>query len=237
MSIQKENFNKYIQHRGGYATIPNELWELKELDVYDKVIWAYVCSKKPDWSSSRNNIARNLNLSKDKVSDSVKKLVGLNMIEIYEGQNKSWCFIMVTPNIWSTSSTASGPQHLPPVNDPTVHTKEYNNKTKRNSFSQEGRTYVPLEGARGDQQAGNNSNIPVKDDFISPEARENYDDLIARGKTPADLGGMSLIEYANQRAHADSYPAMDLTKAIEDWQKRDFSDWDVEDIMDSMNQN
>jgi DNA-binding MarR family transcriptional regulator len=241
MSINKEHLNKYLKHRGSYAMIPNEIWEIKELDVYDKTIWSYLCSKKPEWSSSRNNIARNLDLSKDKVSSSIKKLIDYNMLELYEGSNKRWCFLIVTPNHWTLLSATSGPQRLPLVNDEVGHTKEYNNKNKNNFFSKEEEIInYPIGGSRG-QSTFKNLHPIAKEEYFeslqSEESEEIYNDLVARGKTPADLNGMSLIEYANQRAYANGFATVDTAKAVEEWKKREFTDWDVEDIIEQIRSN
>jgi hypothetical protein len=59
--------------------------------------------------------------------------------------------------------------------------------------------------------------VPVR--FNTPEAKVQYDKLVARGVTPADLNGVSLAEYANQRAYADSFPVMNTSELEERMRK------------------
>lgn len=47
---------------------------------------------------------------------------------------------------------------------------------------------------------------------LPPEAKAIYEKLVAEGKKPGDLGGMSLEEYALQRAHASSFKPYDFSK-------------------------
>lgn len=47
---------------------------------------------------------------------------------------------------------------------------------------------------------------------LQPEAVEYYKRFLEQGKTPADFGGRSLVDYANERAYADSFPTIDHKK-------------------------
>lgn len=67
MNIDKSAYNNYLQERGGFAMPANELFEVK-IEILAKWIWYYILAQKPTWRSSRNNVARNLNLSVNTVS-------------------------------------------------------------------------------------------------------------------------------------------------------------------------
>lgn len=101
MGVNKKRYNEHIDR--DYVRIPNFLPTLKVdgLDVYAKMIWLYITSEGPSWDSSRNNIARNLGLAPETVSEKVKILQNLNMLVIKTGKGNSWNFEIMPTNEWA----------------------------------------------------------------------------------------------------------------------------------------
>lgn len=148
MSVNKKSYNDEMQERGSYAIIPNEIWERSDLDHTAKVIWCYVLSRKADWQSSRNNIARNLNIHKDTVTKYLIQLENMNLLKHTVGSNNSWDFEIIAPSNWipETSGTKSaqaipqptgGLKFGPLVGHPAGHTQEDNNINKGNQPTNE----------------------------------------------------------------------------------------------------
>lgn len=98
--VNKNKYNDHIQERGLWAPLPNELWERTDIDAYAKVIWAYIVSRNATWSSSRNNISRNLGIDKETVTERINTLKERNMIKVTVGTGKSWSFEIIPPNQW-----------------------------------------------------------------------------------------------------------------------------------------
>ncbi len=135
MSVQKKNYQEYFKNRGEFTMVPNGLWELSDLNPYAKVIWAYIVSRSQKWSSSRNNIARNLHLNNGTVSKCVKQLQDLNMLRVLAGPRNSWSFVIIPPSDWVTRSSTVNSDRLisqsisslpnsPVVNHGTNYTQE-----------------------------------------------------------------------------------------------------------------
>lgn len=99
MSINKKRYHDSMTGRGQFAIVPNELWNL-QLDVYCKSLWAYLISMPSNWDSSRNNIARNLGISKDKTSETLKILEGHNMLRIEVAGDGAWNIDILPPEEW-----------------------------------------------------------------------------------------------------------------------------------------
>jgi len=109
MSVNKKRINDRMTERGGFAMIPNEIWEIRDLDHTAKVIWCYIFSRAHTWQSSNANIARNLKLSTNTVALYVPKLVELNMIIVEKGANNANNFEIVPPELWCIKT--DGPQN------------------------------------------------------------------------------------------------------------------------------
>ncbi|WP_374028313.1 hypothetical protein ACES2J_08250 [Bdellovibrio bacteriovorus] len=137
MSVNKKAFNDEMQQRGGYAIVPNEIWERKDLDRTAKVIWCYILSRKANWQSSRNNISKNLHIHHATVTKYIAQLESLGLLKKTVGANSSWDFEIIQPSQWlpepgntklaqyiphTTSDTSS----VLPVVHPVDHTQEYN---------------------------------------------------------------------------------------------------------------
>jgi biotin operon repressor len=104
MSVNKSKMDAYFRDRGHFVMVPNELWELKGVDQYSKVIWCYVYSQREDWASSRNNLARNLNMHHTTVSKHVEQLEAMGMLEV-DRTKESWSFTPLPPTNWDTECT------------------------------------------------------------------------------------------------------------------------------------
>lgn len=61
----------------------------------------YILSRRPDWNSSRNNVARNLNIKPDTATEHIKILEALNML-VVDRTNESWSFEVCPPEDWIT---------------------------------------------------------------------------------------------------------------------------------------
>lgn len=147
MSINKKSINDFIQKRGSFTMVPNEIWELNNIDHLSKVIWCYLYSQDPDWSSSRNNVARNLGMGVHTVSNHVNKLEELGMVVVDRTQ-ESWSFEILPPDKWSChgsgakqiqshhgSTTEAATAPVPEL--PRLHTKEsiINNNNIHNEYN------------------------------------------------------------------------------------------------------
>ena len=101
MSLNKSRVTNALQGRGGFSIVPNELWRL-DIPTMAKTIWAYLLSQHPEWDCSRNNIARNLGIGRQTVTDLLNLLSGLGMVKVDSSQ-KSWAIEMVPPSEWKVS--------------------------------------------------------------------------------------------------------------------------------------
>lgn len=99
MSINKRQYNDYYDSIGGWHRVPNEIWEIN-LDHTCKVIWCYLLSRDSNWDSSRNNIARNLNLHRNTVTLCIEKLENHNMVLKTSPGRQSWDFSILPPTEW-----------------------------------------------------------------------------------------------------------------------------------------
>ncbi len=77
--------------------------------------------------------------------------------------------------------------------------------------------------------------VPAEDttgesEFISPRAEVLYRQYKSEGKTAADFNGLSLLEYANQRAYSDEFQTLDTAELIEQYKERDL-DFDLDLMM------
>jgi hypothetical protein len=107
VGVDKSSIVNFIKERGGFTMVPNELWTVDHLDSIAKHIWCYIYSLPSDWSSSRNNLYRNLNMSNNTVSAHIEKLVGLNMLIIKKGKRNSWNFKILPPSCWNVVTTGA----------------------------------------------------------------------------------------------------------------------------------
>ncbi len=126
--------------------VPNQLWELKEVDQYSKVIWCYIYSQREDWASSRNNLARNLNMSVNTVTRHVESLEKLGML-VVDRTHEAWSFTPLPPTNWISHCSGSDLIQItqcstteslsdPVPDQPVIHTKDsiLNSSSKNSSF-------------------------------------------------------------------------------------------------------
>src|SRR5690554_5063057 len=106
MNVQKNEYQENMKNRGRVTMVPNELWELSEIDAIAKVIWCFILSLPPQAPTGRNEIARRLGFDNKTVTHRVNLLVELNMLERYEEQG-DWNFKILTPDRWRTASSTS----------------------------------------------------------------------------------------------------------------------------------
>lgn len=100
--IKNSGVKDAIKKRGRFTIVPNEIFE-QDVSVHAKVLWCYILSKPENWRTSRNQIAKILQFSKDKVSDILVELQDLNMIAI-ERLGKSICIETVWSDHWISAS-------------------------------------------------------------------------------------------------------------------------------------
>jgi hypothetical protein len=125
MSVNKNKINNFIQDRGGFTMIPNELYEIAELDFNDIVIWSYIYSRASGWASSQGNVARNLSLHPNTVAKHVVKLVELGMLATSQGANNAQNYEILAPDQWKVTTRGCGaingmhhsPEHTRPHGD------------------------------------------------------------------------------------------------------------------------
>jgi hypothetical protein len=101
MPVNKNRIRESIagHKRGNFSQIPNEIWELESIKPLTKLIWMYILSRRPDWNSSRNNVAKNLNIEPETASTHIKILEDLKML-IVNRTNESWGFEICPPEDW-----------------------------------------------------------------------------------------------------------------------------------------
>lgn len=102
MSLNKNRVTNALQGRGGFSIVPNELWRL-DVPTMAKTIWAYLLSQPPEWDCSRNNIARNLQIGRQTVTDLLQVLSERNMLKVEEGGRGSWKIEMLPPAEWKVA--------------------------------------------------------------------------------------------------------------------------------------
>jgi hypothetical protein len=115
VSVNKKHYNDFIQGRGQYATVPNELWELPGLDLPAKAIWCYILSRSPNWTSSRNNVARNLTIHPVTASKYLRQLEERRLLRIVTNPDGSWDFEILPPSEWTNPPVPEGQAN--PVSD------------------------------------------------------------------------------------------------------------------------
>lgn len=194
MSVNKKSYNDHMQERGAYAIVPNEIWERNDLDHTAKVIWCYILSRKADWNSSRNNIARNLSMSVNTVSHYVEQLKALNILSVTNSPQGSWNFEIIAPDQWLPESNKgaeskqiqiterSTPESKSDLglNQNLIHTQEYNTNNTilssreaskvSSSLKKEMKIVSPAE-AKGDQRKDDKIHVPSdKDIKLSPDS-------------------------------------------------------------------
>jgi hypothetical protein len=99
MGIDKSEYMDSLMGRGRFVSVANELLET-EISTSSKLIFIYVLSKPSNWSSSRNNVAANLRISKNTVSDCLRELEKCNMIAISSREDSSWNLKINPPDVW-----------------------------------------------------------------------------------------------------------------------------------------
>lgn len=201
MAIYKSDYESYLLQNGHYSKISNLVWELKDIDVYTKVIWAYLVSQRANWASSRNNLSRNLDISPRKVTRSINELKKFNMIKVITGGGTvGWSFEIIPPDQWLLQLPTYGASGAPQAVHPVTHTQyPINNNIKGNSS--------PVKKAN---PAGLHTSVGTSATLAK---------YIAQGKTPADFGGMSVEEAAAQRDYANSFPTLDTTIMVKEWEE------------------
>ena len=102
MSVNKNQISNQLQHRGQYAQIPNEIYQVKDLSVYARDIWCYLASEGPGWSGSNNSIASNLGISPSTVKRSIKELRDFNMI-IATGHDSGTDYELISSDKWTVT--------------------------------------------------------------------------------------------------------------------------------------
>jgi hypothetical protein len=160
MSINKKNHVDFLQKRGKFSMVPNEIWETVDLDHIGKFIWMYILSQDPNWSSSRNNIARNLGIAKDTVTKYINLLIKLNMLKISVSGRHSWDFEIMPPDHWTKirpdqnqASQLTGPtvgplpdqnqaSQVAPLDQRLVHTQ---NNTQKDNKGDAGVSFLEEE--------------------------------------------------------------------------------------------
>jgi len=101
--IKNNGVKDAIKKRGRFTIVHNEIFE-QDISVHAKVLWCYILSKPENWRTSRNQIAKILKFSKDKVSDILVELQELNMISV-ERMGKSICIETVWSDHWACSAS------------------------------------------------------------------------------------------------------------------------------------
>lgn len=144
MSVNKKKYNDHIQERGSYAVIPNEIWEIEDVDHIAKIIFCYIVSRSASWSSSRNNIANNLNISRNTVTKYLDQLADFNLINVKKGTRNSWDFEINPPCDWVIPCTGSKLDrfNFDPVNNATGSSRDPVKGTDRVKID-------PVEGTTG----------------------------------------------------------------------------------------
>jgi hypothetical protein len=112
MSVNKSKIQDEMQERGQYVTVPNELIEFNSISSYAKIIWVHIYSKMSDWKSSRNNIAKNLNMNATAVTNNCNDLVKFNMLKI-TSTGQSWDFEIIPPSLWNRTGAVGAPEGIP----------------------------------------------------------------------------------------------------------------------------
>lgn len=105
MNVHKEGYTREVASRGQYTMIANEIFERQDLGHLAKLVWCYITSQRPNWSSSRNNLARNLGIDRETVSKHVTQLIEKNLLRVRNGARGSWEFEIVPPSRWAEEPT------------------------------------------------------------------------------------------------------------------------------------
>lgn len=136
MGTNKTDFQDEIMGRGGFSLVPNEIWLRNDLDFYSKGVWCYLLSEGPNWDSSRNNVARNLNLDKDAVTKHISILVEKGMLSVTTKTNRAQEYTIQPPSKWRVTDVdgheSPSKRSLEAVED--GHIQEYNNSLLLSSF-------------------------------------------------------------------------------------------------------
>lgn len=119
MSIAKSRYNDYYDSIGGFHRVPNDIWEVK-IDHTCKVIWCYLLSRPLNWDSSRNNIARNLEMSVNTVSACIAKLEANQMLIKTSRNGQNWDFEILPPSEWAPVETEPTQLQIQIKNDPDL---------------------------------------------------------------------------------------------------------------------
>src|SRR4051812_26054338 len=107
MSVNKKHITDFLLSRGKFTQVPNELWERRDLDFVQKSVWCYILSREANWSGSRNNLARNLHLGKDTVTEAINKLGSLSLLSKTSDPNTgAWNFEILPPDRWAVDQVA-----------------------------------------------------------------------------------------------------------------------------------
>lgn len=173
MSINKSRYNDYMQQRGGYAVVPNEIWET-DLDPATKVIWCYLLSRTPTWDSSRNNLAANLGYHRNTVSSCVAELESRNMLRITSPGRQRWDFEILPPSEWKDVLALSGnrakSEPVPSVCIQDIHSVHTGTPTephpRRKEESRLARENFGLNGL--------DASFSCEDEILSPEVNSSY---------------------------------------------------------------
>lgn len=130
MGILKTKFQEEMQHRGQFSIVPNEIHSRNLNIKYScRMVWIYLLSQGSTWECSRNNISKNIGLSKDKVSEFLKALEKRKMISIsVEGPSNKWHVEIYPPSEWiydmqEEAGPALGPDLLEEEDSPVLEVK------------------------------------------------------------------------------------------------------------------
>lgn len=113
--FNSEEIKKSILNgRGGYSTPPNLIFEvMKHVSVEARFIWMYLFSKKDSWlreEFSRNNVCRNLGITRMIVTRSLVELEGFDMLKVNR-QKQRWSVEIWPMHLWIRSAIGAQPQN------------------------------------------------------------------------------------------------------------------------------
>lgn len=97
--------------RRGHTVVPNWRWEDQSLNCYELRIAGWLVSHADQWREdfvSRNLVAERTGISRDKTSQSVRRLVELGILHVKSG-GKGRFVITVDFDVWETPPTSTHP--------------------------------------------------------------------------------------------------------------------------------